>query len=62
MATLYRCDRCGKTDTTSLEKISIPPPENRSDYRQERNLDLCNFCLVDLNKFADPLPLESRRN
>ena len=55
MATFYRCDRCGKEETNSLEKIEIPPPTNRNDYRSERRLDFCNECVIKLNQFVDKI-------
>jgi len=57
MATFYRCDRCHKEERNCLQRIEIPAPVNRNDYKNERNIDLCNDCVVKLNQLVDALPM-----
>ena len=56
--TQYVCDRCASVHTKSLTQITVP--EIKSQYyskeNKERVVDLCDSCVRDLQRWAQPLP------
>jgi len=65
MGILYECDRCKKTQRTSLAHISIPQEalDDSAIYRQHLNLraesDICTTCFNALNSWWKTIPPEA---
>lgn len=61
MATVYRCDRCGKEDKEAHFQITIPLVSrysrhgylSRTEY-DRKNYDVCESCMIELNEFLQP--------
>lgn len=57
--TIYKCDRCGKEQSTNLQVLKVSEFIGK-DLSYDK--DLCKWCINQLIEWSQPLPQESQEN